>query len=259
MNEMNQQMTYIKHLSELTRRLTRVLILFVLLLIVAFFFADTILQYLKKDPAASQISWHAFHLTDAIRVYLQIAFVVALGVTIPFAFYQLWQFAVPGLSEKERKPILLYLPAALFLFVLGILFAYMILFPMVVGFLSAMAENVGAEQIIGIAQYFSFLFNLVLPFGLIFELPLVVMFLTRIGIINPQSLSKVRKVAYLVLVIIATFVTPPDLISDILVAVPLILLFEISLLLSRIVYRKRMKRMALEQDEDSINQKDENK
>ncbi len=241
MNQSNQQMTYIKHLSELLRRLTRVLILFVLLFIVAFFFADTILQYLKDDPAASQILWHAFHLTDAIRVYLQIAFIVALSLTIPYVFYQLWQFAAPGLEEKERRPILMYLPAAFLLFVLGVLFAYVILFPMIVGFLSNMAENVGAEQKIGIAQYFSFLFNLILPFGLIFELPLVIMFLTRIGLINPKTLGKTRKLSYFVLVILATLVTPPDLISDVLVAIPLILLFEVSLLLSKLVYRKRLK------------------
>lgn len=245
-HQSNPQMTYIKHLSELVRRLTRVLILFVVLFIGAFFFADHILQYLKNDPAASQISWHAFHLTDAIRVYMQIAFIVALGLTIPFALYQLWGFAAPGLEEKERRPILLYLPAAILLFVLGVLFAYVILFPMVVEFLSAMAVNVGAEQKIGIAQYFGFLFNLILPFGLIFELPLVVMFLTRIGIINPKTMSKMRKISYLVLVVIATFVTPPDPISDILVAIPLILLFEISLLLSRLVYRKRLKRFTSE-------------
>lgn len=239
----NQQMTYMKHLTELLQRLMRVLILFIILLVVAFFFADSILEWLKQDPAASQMDWYAFHLTDAIRVYLQIAFIVALGLTLPFALFQLWRFASPGLEAKERKSILLYLPAAVLLFVLGILFAYLIIWPMVVRFLLAMADQVGAEQLIGIAQYFSFLFNLILPFALVFELPLIVMFLTRIGIINPRKLSKTRKFAYFALVVIATMITPPDFISDILVAVPLILLFEFSLLLSKFVYRKRLKAM----------------
>lgn len=224
------------------------LILFVLLFIVAFFFADKILQLLKMDPAASQIEWYAFHLTDAIRVYMQIAFIVAITFTLPFLFYQLWRFAAPGLQEKEKRPILLYLPASVLLFVLGISFAYLIIWPLIVGFLLSMAENAGAEQLIGIAQYFSFMFNLLLPFGLIFELPLVILFLTRIGLINPKTLSKTRKIAYLLLVVIATIVTPPDLVSDLLVAGPLILLFEISLLLSRFVYRKRLKRLEAEQE-----------
>lgn len=236
-------MTYIGHLTELLRRLLKVLIFFVLALIAVFFFASPILEWLKQDPAAQRIDWHAFHLTDAIRVYIQIAFVGAVAVTFPFLLYQLWRFVAPGLEEKERKGVLVFLPFALLLFVLGILFAYLVLWPMVVGFLLMMADQVGANHLIGIAQYFSFLFNLLLPFGLIFELPLVVMFLTYIGIINPTTLKKTRKISYFALVVLATCITPPDLISDLLVSVPLILLFEISLFFSRLVYRKRLKRL----------------
>lgn len=234
-------MPYMKHLTELLRRLMRVLLLFIATLIVAFFFADSILQLLKQDPAARQLSWYAFHLTDAIRVYLQIAFLVATAVTIPFGLYQVWRFAAPGLKASERRSIVLYLPAAILFFILGIAFAYGIIWPLLVRFMLAMSAQVGAEQLIGLSQYFSFLFNLLLPFGLIFELPLVVLFLTRIGILQPATLSKARKYAYLVLVILATFITPPDIVSDILVAIPLLLLFEVSVLLSKIVYRKRLK------------------
>jgi sec-independent protein translocase protein TatC len=92
----------------------------------------------------------------------------------------------------------------------------------------------------GIAQYFSFMFNIVLPMSILFELPIVVMFLTKIRVLNPQRLQKMRRVAYLLLIIIATMVTPPDLISDILVSVPLILLYEFSIFLSRLVYRKQL-------------------
>lgn len=242
-HEHEPNMTYIGHLTELLRRLLKVLIFFVLALIAVFIFASPILEWLKQDPAAKQINWYAFHLTDAIRVYLQIAFVGAVALTIPFLLYQLWRFVAPGLEEKERKGVLLFLPFALLLFVLGIMFAYIVLWPMVVRFLLLMADQVGANQLIGIAQYFSFLFNLVLPFGLIFELPLIVMFLTYIGIITPATLKKTRKISYFVLVVVATCITPPDMISDILVSVPLILLFEMSLFLSRLVYRKRLKRI----------------
>lgn len=244
---MNSSMTYIKHLSELRGRLARVLLLFLLLFIGSFFFADELVQVVKENSLAKDLTWYALNITDAVRIYLQVAFMIALVITIPYALFEVWRFVSPGLKEEEQKVLIPFIPAAAILFIIGVLFAYYILFPMLVHFLIQIAAGMEAHPTYGIAQYFSFLFNICLPFGILFELPLVVMLLTRLGILHPVRLRKMRRYAYFALLIIAVSITPPEFIADMMVTVPLILLFEISLILSTLVYRKRLAQMNVEE------------
>jgi sec-independent protein translocase protein TatC len=155
--------------------------------------------------------------------------------------FQLWAFVRPGLGKKEQRATLQFVPWALIMFLIGLAFSYFVVFPMAFLFTEKITFNLGLEQTYGVTQYFSFLFNILLPISLLFELPLVILFLSRIGILNPQMLRKMRKVAWFILILIGVMVTPPDFISDILVAVPLVLLYEVSVLLSRMAYGKRMK------------------
>lgn len=228
----------LQHLGELRRRLIWVLLVFAAALIVGFIFAEPIVQYLKNDPAARDIPWNVFALADALRVYLQFAFVIALVITTPFAMFQLWQFVKPGLKPDERKATLMYIPGAFFLFILGIAFAYFGVFPFIVQFVTSFADRLGAQEMYGISQYFGFMFRLILPLGVVFELPVIVMFLTRIRILTPHALRKWRRFAYVLLVVVAAMITPPDFVSNILVAIPLIILYELSIWLADRVYRK---------------------
>lgn len=232
----------VDHLTELRKRIIWVLIVLVVSMIGGFFAAKPLISYLVSvEPAASlKMPLNTFSPWDGIRIFMQFAFAVGLCFTLPFALYQFWLFVKPGLTELEHKSTLRYIPATVFLFLLGLSFGYFVVFPMAFYFTSSVTKSLGLTETYGISQYFTFLFNIVLPMSLLFELPIVVMFLTKIRVLNPKRLKKMRRFAYIILVVIATLVTPPDFISDILVAIPLIILYEVSVLLSGTIYRKQL-------------------
>lgn len=234
-----ENMSLVDHLTELRRRIVWVLILFVVTLVGGLLAAEPVISYLKSQPPLSQTEWNAFSPWDAIRIYMMFALMIAVAISLPFILYQLWSFMKPGLREVERRAAYRYIPITILLFLSGFSFAYFIVFPLAFHFTSAVTQRLNLIETYGITQYFSFMFNIVLPMSLLFQMPVIVMFLTEIRILNPHRLKKIRKPAYLLLVVIATMVTPPDLLSAILVAVPLILLYECSVLLSSWIYRTK--------------------
>ncbi|TCS79564.1 twin-arginine translocase subunit TatC [Tepidibacillus fermentans] len=239
MEEKDQAMTVIGHLEELRKRIIWTIIFFVISLIVGFVLADPVIRYFTHDLNAKNITWNVFRLSDALRVYMQFAFAIGITLSLPFALFQVWRFISPGLTKREKKATIWFIPTAFILFLLGVSFAYFILFPMVVTFLSNLSKQLGVVEVYGISQYFSFMLNIVLPFGLLFELPVVVLFLTRLGIVTPKLLIRIRKIAYFILVIVAVTLTPPEPMSDILVSIPLILLYEVSIFLSKLASKRR--------------------
>jgi len=230
----------VEHITELRKRILLVFAVLVVTMVGGLFAADYLLAYMKSQPPANTISWHALSLWDGIRIYMQFAFVVSLVVTLPFTFYQIWAFVKPGLKEHEQKATVKYVPFSGILFLAGLAFSYFVVFRMAVFFTSKVNRSLNLVETYGISQYFSFMFNIVIPVALLFELPIVVMFLTKIRVLNPIRLRKLRRYAYLLLVVIGTMITPPDFISDVLVAVPLIALYEFSVMLSGVVYRKQL-------------------
>lgn len=233
-------MPLMEHLGELRKRIIYVLIVLVAGLIGGLFAADPAYRYLTSQEPASDLSLHAFSLWDGIGIYMKFALVIALIPAIPFAAYQLWAFVKPGLRETEQRATVKYIPFALLLFLIGLAFSYFVVFPLAFNFTRHVTAQLNLEETYGMTQYFSFMFNIVIPISLLFELPLVIMFLTAIRILNPVRLKKMRRIAYFALVLIGTLVTPPDFISDILVAVPLIGLYEISVYMAGIVHRKQL-------------------
>jgi sec-independent protein translocase protein TatC len=244
----NDDMTLVEHLTELRKRLIWIIVTFVSAFILGFVIAGPVVEQLKMDPIAANISLHAFGPADALRVYMQVAFVSALILTTPVILYHVWAFVAPGLDSTERRALLMYIPFAVLLLILGLAFGYFILFPMVIGFMASFSEALGVQETYGIAQYFSFMFNLIVPVGLIFELPVIVLFLTAIRIINPLVLVKFRKYAIFLAVVIGALITPPDLISNILVAIPMLILYEFSIILSKIVYRRQLRKQQEEEE-----------
>ncbi|OBZ08968.1 twin arginine-targeting protein translocase TatC [Bacillus sp. FJAT-27264] len=240
MSVKGDEMSLVDHLTELRKRIIYVLIIFVLGLVGGLFCAKPIYEYLIRSDLAQGFVLHAFSFWDGIGMYMKIAMAVSLAISVPFIIYQLWAFVSPGLRQVERNAALRYVPYVFILFILGILFAYYIVFPMALSFTISITRDMGLEETYGIAQYFEFMFSLVLPMALLFELPLVVMFLTKIRILNPLRLRKLRRYAYFVLVFIGIVITPPDFISDFLVAIPLLILYEFSVFLSAFVYRKQL-------------------
>ncbi|WP_257351399.1 twin-arginine translocase subunit TatC [Pseudalkalibacillus decolorationis] len=237
----DKQMSLQYHIEELRKRIFVVILVFFVAFIAGFFLAMPLIQFLQKTPEAAGLELNVFNITDPINVFLDFAFLIGILLTSPVALYQLWAFVSPGLFEKERTATLAYIPMTFILFVGGIAFSYFIVFPFVIDFMNGLAEILGVEEEYGINEYFHFLFRLTLPFGILFQFPVVVMFLTRLGIVTPEWLGKIRKYSYFVLLVIAGLITPPELISHMLVTLPLILLYEISILISRVAYRKSLK------------------
>ncbi|WP_428908429.1 twin-arginine translocase subunit TatC [Niallia sp. Krafla_26] len=234
----DKELNIIDHLDELRTRLIITLAAFIIFFIVGFMFVEDIYNWFVRDLDVKLI---VLGPSDILWVYFMLAAVIGVAGTIPVLATQVWLFIKPALKPIERKISLSYVPALFILFIVGLCFGYFVIFPTVMGFLielggEMMVTNFTAEK------YFRFIFNTTIPFGVLFELPVVMMFLTSLGIINPYVLTKIRKYAYFVLIIIAIFISPPDFMSDFLVAVPLIFLYEISVSLSKIVYKRKMKK-----------------
>lgn len=233
MNE--KQMNLVGHLSELRKRLLIIVGCFMVLIILALIYVKNINQWLIQGLS---IKLAVLGPSDILWVYLMLATVIAIAGTIPIAAHQTWLFVRPALSEKEKKLTLAYIPALFFLFIAGISFGYFVIFPLVFQFLLSLSEDMFME-FFTTEKYFRFLIHMVLPFGFLFELPVIIMFLTSLGVLNPYRLQKARKYSYFILIVTAVLITPPDLLSDILVIIPLLFLYECSVLLSKIVYRRK--------------------
>src|SRR5699024_10368771 len=147
-------------------------------------------------------------IADIIWIYISIAGILAIVGTLPILSLQLWLFIKPGLKKHERTTSLAYVPAVFFLFVMGLVFGYFLFI-----------------QLFTVDKYFKFMFKVIIPFALIFEIPIVSMFLTSLGIINAMTLRKIRKYAYLILLIVGALITPPDIFLQLIVALPLFILY----------------------------------
>ncbi|MFS0865355.1 twin-arginine translocase subunit TatC [Fredinandcohnia sp. 179-A 10B2 NHS] len=236
-----KEMSVYDHIGELRKRLIYVVVFFFIVALGSFFLAEPLIIYLQNAEEAKELTMNAFRMTDPIKIYMQFAFIIALIISSPFVLYQLWAFISPGLYEKERRVTLSYIPISVGLFLLGVSFSYFILFPFVVNFMGRLASRLEINQVIGINEYFQFLLQLTLPFGFLFQLPVVIMFLTRLGIVTPMFLAQVRKYAYFILLVIGGLITPPEIISHLMVTVPLFGLYEISIIVSKSAYRKVLK------------------
>lgn len=249
-----KELTVIDHIEELRKRIIIVLVFFLFALIIGLFLARPLVLFLQAAPEAANVPMNAFKLTDPFKVYLKFAFISAMILTSPIALYQMWAFISPGLSHQERKITLAYIPVSVILFLGGLAFSYFLLFPFVIQFIGTLSDMMNINEMYGINEYFSFLFQLTLPFGFLFQFPIIIMFLTRLGILTPMFLVKIRKYAYFVLLVIAGLITPPEIVSHLMVTVPLFLLYEISILISRISYKKALKAQ-LEQENEELMQK----
>lgn len=236
---MNAQEDLIGHLTELRKRLIVVFGCFLTAMCGGLYVSPHILRYIKSGPTALSVEWNVFSFTDGLFIYLRCAFLFAILFSLPVLLYQLWAFVKPGLTMAEAKGTLAYVPVSFLLFLAGVSFSYFLIFPMMLQFMMEMNHNVGAVETYGIDRYFSFMFSIVFPLGVAFEMPLVMLFLTRLGLLTPERLNATRKYAYVGLAVVGACISPPDFVSHLSVTVPLLMLFEISAFLSR-RFAKRM-------------------
>lgn len=236
----NQQ-PLISHLLELRRRLLRALGAVGLLFLALLYFANDIyhllaLPLLQSLPQGSQMI--ATDVTTPFIIPMKLTLYVSLFLAIPYVLYQIWAFVAPGLYQHERKLVLPLVIASTALYYLGILFAYFVVFPMLFSFFTSTTPD-GVTMATDIASYLSFIMGMFFAFGLAFEVPVAVCLLCWSGITNPEALALKRPYFIVGAFAVAMFLTPPDVISQTLLAVPICLLFELGLLMGRF-YRKKL-------------------
>ena len=185
---------------------------------------------------------------ELLMEYFSIALVGSLVISFPVLAYQIYSFCSPGLVAKERNYIKIGLLAGTAFFILGIVFARLVSIPFMLRFLISFTGEVDVSASISIQQYISFLLTVFLIFGIVFEMPVITVVLTALGILKAEWLAKGRKVMIVIIFFLAAVITPPDVISQILIAVPMLLLYEISIVLCRLVGKK--KKSAAEDDEE---------
>jgi sec-independent protein translocase protein TatC len=250
----DKELNLVDHLDELRKRLIITVGAFLVFFVVGFMYVKDIYQWFVRDLDVKLI---VLGPSDIVWVYFMIASVIAIAGTIPIFALQIWLFVKPALKPIERKISLSYVPALFILFIIGLCFGYFVIFPTVLGFLVELGGQM-LETNFTADKYFRFIMHMTIPFGILFELPVVIMFLTSLGVINPYALQKIRKYAYFVLIVISIVISPPDFMSDILVAIPLLFLYEISINLSKIVYKRKLKKEKEWEESNEFEVLDEN-
>lgn len=179
---------------------------------------------------------------EAFWMNIKVAFVAGLLLSLPVIFHQLWKFISPGLMEKEKKYVIPFIFSATGLFLFGAAFCFFIVLPFAMGFLLTYKLGDFLMPMLSVGQYVDFCLKFILAFGVVFELPIVIVFLTKMGIVTPKTLAKNRKYAVLIAFILAAFLTPtPDAFNQTLMAVPIILLYEIGIWISPLFVKKEAK------------------
>lgn len=190
----DKELNLIDHLDELRKRLIITVAAFIIFFIVGFMYVKEIYHWFVRDLDVKLI---VLGPSDIVWVYLMIASVIAIAATIPILAIQIWLFVKPALKPFERKISLSYIPALFILFLIGLCFGYFVIFPTVLDFLVSLGGDMLVTNFTA-DKYFRFVLNMTIPFGVLFELPVVIMFLTSLGIVNPYVLTKLRKYAYFV-------------------------------------------------------------
>lgn len=233
----DKRMTVVEHLEELRRRILISLAAIFIATCIAFWKVKEIVSYLVRLGRIGHLVF--LSPVEAFFAYLKVAFFVGLFISSPIVLFQIWRFISVGLKENERKSVIFYLPFSIVLFLFGAVFAFCIAIPWALRFLINFA---GPEVLpmLSISKYISFVVVLLLMFGLVFELPIAIILLAKLGIVTTAALRRNRKYAILSIFIIAAILTPtPDAFTQLLMAIPLIFLYELSIWLSKLVRRSK--------------------
>ncbi len=233
----DDKLSIIGHIGELRRRLIRSLIAVAVTTIVCFVFYNQIFAILKAP--VQDINLIFIEMTEMLGTIMRVALFGGIILAMPYLTYELIMFISPALTARERRYVYLVLPWVALMFAAGVVFGYFVLVPPMVKFLISFGSNIATPQI-KIGNYIATVSRLLLAVGLVFELPVVTTFLARIGIISPKWLSDKRKMAVVIAFLLGAIITPTiDPINQTLVAVPLVILYEMSIWLAKLVYKRR--------------------
>ena len=224
----------LEHISELRKQIIKALVVFILFFIVVFSTINFWFPYVTRGHSLIILG-----PLEVVKFYMTISTTLALGLSIPFFVHFLWSFVKPGLKEEESRFLGLYAPVMFLLFFLGVAFGYFVVNPLSYTFL----VSIGAANfnvMVSASEYMHFLIMTTVPLGLLFELPIVAIFLSSIGLLTANSMKKIRGWSYIAMGVGSAVITPPDFISQLLVLIPMILLYEISILIVKRLERKQV-------------------
>ena len=250
-----EKMPFTAHLEELRTRIIRIMIAAAIGFGVCWYFKEWLFQIITRPlhqvlPPNSYMIYTS--LPEAFFNYMKISFYASLFLTSPYILYQLWKFISPGLYKTEKKYMLPFVISSTILFICGILFGYYLALPPAFGFFVEFSSDF-LRPMLSLREYLSFSLKLLLAFGLSFELPVVIFFLAKIGVVNSKMLSRNRRYAILIIFIAAAILTPsPDAITQIIMAVPLMGLYEIGIIVAKLAEKKRPKEQDLKDDQKEI-------
>lgn len=229
------------HLEELRRRLIYALAGLGIGTIICMIFGTRLVRFLLEpyQRLVPDDPLNFLGIPDAFVIYMKVSLIAGLIISSPWVFYHLWMFVSAGLYKHERRFVKIAVPFSAGLFIIGALFFFFVVAPLSLGFFLKFGTILGGEQAWTFDKYISFITMLMLVFGLGFQTPLAIFVLQRIGIVSISKLRQIRKYIFLVMFIIAAIATPPDIISQVTLALPLYLLYELGILLCRFVPQGR--------------------
>ena len=239
-----EKMPLTSHLEELRKRLVRIFIVTGIGFAACWFIKESLFQIItaplfKVLPKDSFMIYTS--LPEAFFNYMKISFYASLFLTSPFSLYQLWKFISPGLYSTEKKYVAPFVISSSVLFIGGVLFGYYLALPPAYGFFVEFTSDI-LKPMFSLKEYLTFSLKLLLAFGLSFELPVLIFFMAKIGIVNSKMLAKQRRYAILIIFIVAAILTPsPDAMTQIIMAVPLMILYEISIFIAKFAQKKPTK------------------
>lgn len=223
-----------EHIKELRLRLLKCLIMVTVAFgILMTFFIDDIMKIISIPIKAKGIEFIYLGLSEALTAQMKVSFIGALVVSSPIIFWQIWDFIKPALYENEQRAVLLFSLFSVILFCGGVTFGYGVVFISAINFFVYVGENV-ATPMLSISQYISFLFGFVLSFGIVFEMPVISYVLCKLGVVTVAQLVVLRKYMVLVIFVLAAFLTPPDVLSQVLMALPMLVLYEIGIIVAKL-------------------------
>jgi len=232
--------SFLAHIVELRNRLIRCIVVVLVIVIGLFAFSNDLYLYISEPLRAQLPETSTMVATDVASPFLtpfKLTLVLSFFAAMPFILYQVWAFAAPGLYKKEKIIMLPLFFSSVFLFYGGMAFAYYAVFPLVFLFFTSIGPE-GVAVMTDIRSYLDFVLKLFFAFGLSFEIPIAVVILSWVGAVNPDELAKKRPYVFVLCFVLGMLLTPPDIISQTLLAVPMWLLFEVGIFFGRLVHKK---------------------
>ena len=267
----DNEMSFLEHLEELRWHIIKSLVSIFVVAIVAFIFKDILFNKILLAPKSPEfITYRLFckvaeivkiprlciqtvpmelisiKMSGQFSMHIMVAFVAGFIVAFPYVFYQFWRFIVPALYPKEKSVARGAVAVSSLLFLLGVAFGYFIITPLTIQFFSSYSVSDEVTNQINLISFVSTNASGLLSCGVIFELPILVYFLSKIGLITPKFLKKYRKHALVLILFLAAVITPPDIFSQLVVSLPLIILYEVGIIISRRIEKRRKKQEVID-------------